>query len=154
MKKKIIALFLAMVMCMTMVTPTFASDFDDSNSGIMPCEDMDGCLEGHTPPSGYTYEGYRTGNSYLDAQITGQLLSLTGYIPVYGYAISKTFEFIGDIETIAQLIEYGQILTWYHQYTYIKGSQIWYHTIWFYQGADGHLHQLTCAVDIVYVSNR
>ena len=68
MKKKLTALFLAVVMCMTMSAPAFAFGNESNNSIVMPCADMDGCLKGHTAPAGFTYHDYYTGNSLFDTK--------------------------------------------------------------------------------------
>lgn len=155
MKKKLTALFLAMVMCMTMSAPAFAFGNESNNSIVMPCADMDGCLKGHTAPAGFTYHDYYTGNSLFDAQIQNSVLEIVGIVPVVGEPLSKVISTALDLETIANLIEDGQLRTTYHQYCYINSiGTIWYHTIWYYRGTDGHLHQLTCDVTEVYVSNR
>lgn len=152
MKKKVTALLLAVVMCMTLTVPVMGIESD--SNGVMPCEDMDGCLAGHTPPAGFTYEGYRQGNAIWDAVVTGGLISFSLLNPVTGLYIDKVLTITSALEGLVSLYQNGRLRILYYEYTYVRGNELWYHTIWYYYNEEGHMCQLTCATNSIYVGNK
>ena len=161
MKKKLTALFLTLVMCMTVCAPAFAADTGNSDefvpelaegetwhpaNGIMPLEDDYPC--NHRAPSGYFYQGYIEGNTLLEAVFKTSALTLsTMLVPQLG-VVNIVISTASTIETIRNWVEDGMLRSTYHRYIYKKGTDYWYHTYWYYRGDDGYLHYLTCEVDI------
>ena len=144
MKKKLPALFLAVVMCMSMSVPAFASGPSNADNGVMPCEDDYRC--NHTPPSGYIYQDYTDGNTILDSALeNGALVLSTVLVPELG-PVNIVISTASTIQSIMNWVEEGRLRTTYHRYIYKKGSNYWYHTYWYYRDNDGYLHYLTCEV--------
>ena len=148
MKKKLTALFLALVMCMAMSAPAFAADMGNGNGGIMPCEDDYRCH--HTPPSGYSYLEYDEGNSICDFWIEQGVGYVAGTIPGIGLVatVVSAYTTYEDIKEMVEWVEEGnQLKTTYHRYTYVnEDGDRWHHYYWYSIGSDGYMHYLTCDV--------
>lgn len=151
--KKTMSMFLAIIMCLSLCTPAFATAPDDTppwveegetwypSNDIMLLEDFGDCPEGHRPPSGYHYEGYTMGQA--SSHYDDLALAIT----------------IGSIATRNPLvIEIGSlsaaVLNWLHgkedpdltyfKYVYTKGSSTFYHIIYSIDNGRGEYLYITC----------
>lgn len=146
MKKRLIALFLAVVMCMTLSSPAMGIVLNESE--IMPREDDYRCH--HTPPSGYTYLEYREGNSVCDFWIENGVGWIAAKISGLGTVVNvisgyTTFEYLWD--SWQWVREGNQLKTEYHRYTYVnEEGNYWHHYYWYSIGDDGYMHYLACDV--------
>lgn len=160
--KKFISLILAIVMCFSLCAPAFAQDSIDIEvaefildgsqeiwhpaNGVMPLEDMDGCMKGHRPPAGFVYQGYYTGNTVVDTIVQSGIVQLMSYIPGIGLIVSIIDSTL-TIEWLSHYAEEGRLRTNYDKYTYTNANGVtYYHIIWWYRADDGLYRQLACEV--------
>jgi len=161
MKRKMMSLALALVMCLTLCVPAFAATPKETEEPptwveegetwalardiIMPMED-DSCPQGHWRPDGYVYQGYTQGNTVFDTVIEGGMVKILGYFTGVGL-IAELINFALQAETVQQVIELnGRIPGNYIKYVY-KNSEnyFWYHIVWM-DTIDGWPRYLTCSV--------
>ncbi len=161
MKKKLLSLALALVMCLSLCVPAFAKEAEPSDSStppwveegetwvlardIMPMED-ESCPKGHWCPDGYVYQGYTEGNSQIDAAITEGMVLITSIVPGIGI-ITQIISLSLLAESVQQCIELnGRVPGNYIKYVY-KNSEnyYWYHIVWM-DTIDGWPRYLTCTV--------
>lgn len=160
MKKKLTALFLAVVMCMTLGVPAFASEDNTSDefvpvlaegetwhpaNGIMTCED-DNCRKGHTGPAGWEYCGYIEGNSKFDTLVNNTILTITGFIDGIGIITIVLGSYLDYEDFMDTTDSEGHAKLDYHKHIYrSSNNNMWYHIIWYYRDADdGLMRYLTC----------
>ena len=160
MKKKLTALFLAVVMCMTMSAPAFATENDGATNfapilsegetwhpanGVMVCED-DNCRKGHTGPKGWEYCGYVEGDSTVDAKWNKISMTITSFIPgvnTFTLVLGSYLEW----SDFSQIVDSeGHAKTTYHKHIYrSSNNNLWHHVVWYYRSnSDGLMRYLTC----------
>lgn len=127
--KKMIASVIAIAMIIPMVA--LPASANNSNEGIMLCEDFGTCPKGHDKPSGYTLDDYYTEES--EASLTGvQAGSIVAFM-IPGFA--------DDLIVVCGLTELGllfgedllnknQAEIIRHVYEYRKGNSRYYHIIY------------------------
>ena len=148
--KKIVSLFLAIAMCLTLCMPALAISPDADASlppwvdegetwvpagDVMLLEDFGTCPKGHGAPAGYKYEGYTTGKSSSNydglARVFRIISALTG---------KEVIVSVGSIltsEALDWLAEQEDPNVTYFKYVYTKaGAAPYIHIIYTFDDGD------------------
>ncbi|WP_312280556.1 hypothetical protein [Oscillibacter sp.] len=159
MKRKMMSLALALVMCLTLCVPAFAATPQETEEPptwveegetwvlasdiIMPMED-DSCPQGHWRPDGFVYQGYTQGNTQIDGAISAGIVLITSFIPGIG-TLTQIISLALLADGVEQTIRLnGRVPGNYIKYVYTNSqNNIWYHIVWM-DTIDGWPRYLTC----------
>lgn len=151
--KKAMSMLLAIIMCLSLCTPAFAMEPDDTppwvqagetwypSNGIMLLEDFGDCPKGHRPPSGYHYEGYTMGQASSNYSGFGSVLKIISYAtgdPIIVGVASLTADVLDWLDG-----KEDPNLT-YFKYVYTSGSSTFYHIIYAANNGGGEYLYITC----------
>lgn len=116
-------------------------------NGIMPLEEGVCNRTGHLPPSGYRYEGYTVGNTFLEGVIGGGFATLTSWVPGIGW-ITSIISTALLIDSVVTFFKDGKKMrVEYYKYTYKNSSgQIWYHVVWHNLESGGNYAYVACEI--------